>query len=107
MSHAISRPNGSCPLKVTSTEGMMKQASASSAKQFVVATEIGILHRLKKENPEKEFLPIDNEMSCKYMKMITLENLHNALKNDLYHVTVPEDIAQKARLSIDRMISIV
>ncbi len=103
----VIRQNGTCPLKVASTEGMMKQAHASSAKQFVVATEIGILHRLKKENPEKEFLPIDNEMSCKYMKMITLENLHNALKNDEFHVTVPEEIAKKAKLSIDRMISIV
>jgi quinolinate synthase len=93
-------------LKVTSTEGMIRRASESQADEFVVATEIGILHRLEKENPEKTFYPIDNEMSCQFMKMITLEKLHRSLKEDVYHVTVPEDIRVRARKSIDRMISI-
>jgi quinolinate synthase len=101
------RDNGSGQLKVTSTEGMIKQAGKSTATKFVVATEIGILHRLKKENPGKEFLPIDTEMSCQFMKMITLEKLYNSLKEDKFHVTVPDAIADKARLSIERMISIV
>jgi quinolinate synthase len=72
----------------------------------VVATEIGILHRLTKQNPEKTFYPIDEEMSCKFMKMITLENLHAALKEDRYHITVPAEVADKARIAIERMISI-
>lgn len=93
-------------LKVTSTEGMIRRASESQAKEFVVATEIGILHRLKKENPEKTFYPIDNEMSCQFMKMITLEKLHRSLKEDVFHVTVSDDIREKAKLSIDRMINI-
>lgn len=93
-------------LKVTSTEGMIRRASESQASEFVVATEIGILHRLKKENPEKTFYPIDNEMSCQFMKMITLEKLHRSLKEDVFHVTVSDDIREKAKLSIDRMISI-
>jgi len=93
-------------LKVTSTEGMIKRANESEANEFVVATEIGILHRLQKENPEKSFYPIDNEMSCQFMKMITLEKLHNALKNDVFHVTVDEETRRRARKSIDRMISI-
>ncbi len=101
---AQSRPEDT--LKVASTEGMLKRASASEAQKFVVATEIGILHRLRKENPEKTFLPIDNEMSCSFMKMITLEKLHRSLRDDLFHVTVPEHIAGKARKAIDRMISI-
>jgi len=102
----VVRQNGSSPLKVTSTEGMIRRASESSADEFVVATEIGILHRLKKENPLKTFYPIESEMSCRYMKMITMEKLHRALKEDIYHVTVPEETARRARKSIDRMVSI-
>ncbi len=102
----VARLNGSSPLKVRSTEGMIKQAQESQANEFVVATEIGILHRLKKENPEKTFHPIESEMSCRYMKMITMEKLHAALKEDKFHVTVPEETAKKARTAIDRMISI-
>lgn len=102
----VQRLNGESPIKVASTEGMLRKASDSAANEFVVATEIGILHRLKKENPEKTFHAIDNEMSCRYMKMITLEKLHFALKEDKFHVTVEEETAKRARLAIDRMISI-
>ncbi len=102
----VIRQNGGSQLKVTSTEGMIRRAAESSADEFVVATEIGILHRLKKENPTKTFHPIESEMSCRYMKMITIENLHNALKEDVYHVTVDEETARKAKTAIDRMVSI-
>lgn len=94
------------PVKVASTEGMMKAAKNSSAQEFVVATEEGILHRLKKENPEKTFLPIAAEMTCQFMKMITLEKLLHSLREDVYQVTVDKDLAQKARLPIERMVSI-
>lgn len=103
---ARNAPDSKDVLKVASTEGMLKLATSSSAKKFVVATEVGILHRLKKENPEKEFLPISSEMSCQFMKMITLEKLHRSLVEDVFHVTVPEETASKARLAIERMISI-
>lgn len=102
----VARANGSCPLKVTSTEGMIRRASESTSSEFVVATEVGILHRLKKENPDKIFHPIDNKMSCRFMKMITLESLARALREDIYHVTVPEETAKRARRAIDRMVSI-
>jgi quinolinate synthase len=102
----VVRQNGCSALKVRSTEGMIQQAVNSPAKEFVVATEIGILHRLTKQNPEKTFYPIDEEMSCKFMKMITIEKLHAALKEDKYHITVPQDVADKARTAIERMISI-
>jgi quinolinate synthase len=102
----VVRQNGCSQLKVASTEGMIKRAGQSDAQEFVVATEIGILHRLKKENPEKQFYPIDNEMSCMFMKMITMEKLLRSLKEDVYQVTVPEEIAVRARVAIDRMISI-
>ena len=93
-------------LKVASTEGMITRARSSDAKKFIVATEVGILHRLQKENPEKEFLPISSEMSCQFMKMITLEKLHRSLVEDVYHVTVPVETATKALGAIQRMISI-
>jgi quinolinate synthase len=93
-------------LKVASTEGMITRANTSSSKKFVVATEIGILHRLQKANPDKEFLPISSEMSCQFMKMITLEKLHRSLAEDVFHVTVEEETAAKALISIQRMISI-
>ena len=93
-------------LKVASTEGMITRANISSSKKFVVATEIGILHRLQKANPEKEFLPISSEMSCQFMKMITLEKLHRSLTEDVFHVTVEKPTAARALTSIQRMISI-
>lgn len=93
-------------LKIASTEGMIRRASESQADEFVVATEVGILHRLQKENPDKTFYPIDNEMSCQFMKMITLEKLYRSLTDDVFQVTVTEDIRERARKSIDRMISI-
>ncbi|MBX9950194.1 MAG: quinolinate synthase NadA, partial [Candidatus Obscuribacterales bacterium] len=102
----VARQDRGDQLKVASTEGMIVRACQSPAKQFVVATEEGILHRLKKQNPEKEFIPIADEMSCQFMKMITLEKLHAALVNDQFQVTVPEDVAAKARLSIERMVAI-
>jgi len=102
----VARAESKDVLKVASTEGMLKLASSSPSKKFIVATEIGILHRMKKENPEKEFLPISSEMSCQFMKMITLEKLHNSLVEDVFHVTVAKETADKARLAIERMISI-
>jgi quinolinate synthase len=102
----VVRQNGSSRLKVTSTEGMIRRAQESTAGEFVVATEIGILHRLRKENPAKTFYPIANEMSCQFMKMITLEKLYRSLNEEVFAVTVPDSIARKARKAIERMISI-
>jgi quinolinate synthase len=85
---------------------MMKHAHASEAKQFVVATETGILYRMQKENPGKEFVPIKRDAVCKYMKKITLEKVYNSLAHNVYEVKVPKDVADKARLAIDRMLSI-
>jgi len=91
---------------ILSTEGMMKHAKASDAKQFVVATETGILYRMQKENPDKEFIPIKRDAVCKYMKKITLEKVYDSLAHNVYEVKVPKDIADKARLAIDRMLAI-
>jgi quinolinate synthase len=91
---------------ILSTEGMMKHAKASDAQQFVVATETGILYRMQKENPDKEFIPIKRDAVCKYMKKITLEKVYNSLAHNVYEVKVPKDVADKARLAIDRMLAI-
>jgi quinolinate synthase len=91
---------------ILSTEGMMNHARTSNAKQFVIATETGIIHRMKKENPNKEFIPIKEDAICKYMKKINLEKVHNSLVDMVYEVKVPANIAEKAKLSIDRMLAI-
>ncbi len=91
---------------VLSTEGMMKHARASEAKQFIVATETGILYRMNSENPDKEFIPIKHNAICKYMKKITVEKVYNSLAQNVYEVKVPKNIADKARLAIDRMLAI-
>ena len=91
---------------VLSTEGMMKHARISDAKQFVVATETGILYRMKKENPDKEFIPVKEDATCRYMKKITLEKVYNSLAHNVYEVKVPKQVADKARLAIDRMLAI-
>jgi quinolinate synthase len=91
---------------ILSTEGMMNHARTSDAKQFVIATETGIIHRMKKENPNKEFIPLKEDAVCKYMKKISLEKVYNSLVNDIYEVKVPANIAEKAKLSIDRMLTI-
>jgi len=102
----VARSQDGSPVKVASTEGMIRRASESEAKQFVVATEEGILHRLKKLNPEKEFIPISNEMTCQFMKMITMEKLHQSLLENQFQVKVDPETAGRARKAIERMISV-
>ena len=92
---------------ILSTEGMINRARKSEAKEFIVATETGILHRMEKEiGGEKSFMPANEHAVCRYMKMITLPKLLNSLREDVFEVSVPEEMASKARLSIERMISI-
>ncbi len=91
---------------ILSTEGMIKHAAASGASQFIVATEIGVLHRMRKANPDKEFLPIDESISCKYMKMITLEKVRDSLRDLTHVVTVEPELAARARGAIERMIAL-
>lgn len=91
---------------VLSTAGMLKHAGSSPAQEFVVATEIGILHPLRRDNPNKQFYPISPEMECRYMKMITLEKTLDCLQKEMHHIVVPIDVAQKARQSVERMLAI-
>ena len=93
-------------VQVLSTEGMMNYAKNSGSSEFVVATETGILYRMKQQNPEKTFVPASDKAECQYMKMITLDKVYDSLVNEEYEVKVPKNIALKARLAIDRMLSI-
>lgn len=97
---------GNSQVQLLSTEGMMNYAKSSQAKSFVVATETGILYRMKQQNPEKDFIPVSENAVCQYMKMITLDKVYASLKEDKYEVRVPKNVAQKARLAIDRMLAI-
>src|SRR6476620_7102282 len=92
--------------KILSTEGMMKEVKTSTNNQFIIATETGMLYRMEMENPEKEFIPIKKDAVCKYMKKITVEKVYNSLINGVYEVKVPQEIASKARIPIERMLNI-
>ena len=89
---------------VLSTGGMVKRAKETPAKTIIVGTEEGLIIRLKRENPEKNFLPAKKHAICGAMKRVTLENLYYALINEEPVVEVPEDIADRARVAIERML---
>lgn len=92
--------------KILSTDGILKRAKESPAKEFIIATETGIIYRLKKENPEKCFYPAAEEATCEFMKRITLEKILWSLEDMKYHITVPEEIALKAKKSLEKMMEI-
>jgi quinolinate synthase len=89
-----------------STGGMINHPRRSKAKEFIVATETGILHRMRKENPDKTFYPVSEKAVCKYMKMITLDKVLSSLQHEVYEVRVPEETALRARKAIDRMLEL-
>jgi quinolinate synthase len=89
-----------------STEGMMRHVQESPATEFAVGTEVGILHRLRQQNPGKTFRAINPNAVCAFMKTITLDNIIDAMENMSPQVQVPADIARKARRAIDRMLQL-
>ena len=93
-------------VSILSTEGMLNHVNQSKSKNFVVATETGILYKMRQQNPEKIFIPASEKAECQYMKMITLEKVYDALVNEKNIVTVPKEIADKARLAINRMLEV-
>lgn len=98
--------NGNGHIKFLSTGGMIKYAKSSPAKEFIIATETGMLHPLRKENPDKVFYPARENAVCKYMKMITLDKVLRSLKEEVFEVKVPDHTASRAKKSIDRMLEI-
>jgi quinolinate synthase len=91
---------------ILSTEGMINFAKQSPKPRMLVATEIGIIHRLEKEAPGKRFEPVNRKAFCKYMKMITLEKLRDSLRDWKYAVEVEPGIAERARGAIERMVAL-
>ena len=89
-----------------STGGMCKFARESAATDFIVGTEVGILHRLRKENPGKRFHPVLETLVCANMKKTTLANVRDALRDLKTEVVVPLDIAVKAREAIEKMLAV-
>ncbi len=93
-------------VQILSTEGMIRRPAQSNADEFIVATEVGILHRLRRENPAKRFFAANEKASCAYMKVTTLPKVKRALERLEYRITVPPAVADKARLAIERMVAI-
>ncbi len=91
---------------ILSTEGMINRPAQSHANEFIVATEVGILHRLRRAYPGKTFYAANERASCAYMKVTTLPKVLASLQRNQFHITVPGDIAARARLAIERMVSI-
>ena len=99
--------DGTLPQEKTfflSTEGMIKHIGKSSASEFAVGTELGIMHRLNKDFSDKKFYPVNPEAVCAFMKTITLDNVILSLETMSPEVRVPKEIADKARVAIDRML---
>jgi quinolinate synthase len=92
--------------RVLSTEGMVKRAHTAPSDSFLVATETGILHRLRKEVPGKRFMAADDGAVCRFMKQITLEKVRDSLRDLQPRVEVEPEIAMRARQAIDRMLAI-
>ena len=88
-----------------STSGILKHAAASEKKQFIIATEVGTLHKLRKDNPGKEFIPVSEKIVCEYMKLATLEKVYEALRDEKFEVKVPEEISGRALEPITLMMS--
>ena len=93
--------------ELLSTSQMLKYVCESKATEFIIVTEVGILHTLRKENPGKEFYPASEKMVCPNMKRITLEKVLFSLEDMKYRITVPEPIAKKARIALERMVAVV
>jgi len=93
--------------ELLSTGQMLKFAAKSTARQFIIATEIGIIHALKKQNPEAEFVPASDRAVCPNMKKITLDKLIGSLEDMQHKITVPDRIRIEAKKALDRMVEIL
>jgi quinolinate synthase len=92
--------------QILSTGQMLKFAAKSTVTRFIVGTEVGIIHALKRQSPDKEFYPASNRAVCPNMKLMTLEKVAWALEDMQYKVAVPQDIRTRAQKSLDRMVGI-
>lgn len=93
-------------VQILSTEGMIRRPAISDVEEFIVATEVGILHRLRRENPTKRFFPANEHAVCAFMKVTTLPKVLASLHRMQHRITVDPDTAARARLAIERMVSV-
>src|SRR5512135_2578838 len=91
---------------ITSTSGMLRFCKESNDKEFIIGTEEGILHRLKKDSPDKRFYVLNNQMVCPNMKRTKLQSVLTAMEKMQYVIKVPEDIRIPAKRALDRMLEI-
>jgi quinolinate synthase len=91
--------------RVLSTDGMVRYAEETRAPEVLVATEVGILHRMSRLNRSTQFIPLDAQAICPYMKEISLEDVRDSLALDQYRIEVPSDVAAKARIALERMVA--
>jgi quinolinate synthase len=101
------KPVRDCADELLSTGQMLRYANKSDKKEFIIATEIGIIHTLKKQNPGKIFYPASESFICPNMKKITLEKVLFSLEDNKYIIKVPPDIAQRAKKALDRMVAVL
>lgn len=92
--------------EVLSTEGMIKFANKTSAQKIITGTESGLIYRLKKENPGKEFMPVSERALCPNMKLTTLEKLLWSLEDMKHEIILPEEVLRDAKKCVDRMVEI-
>lgn len=91
---------------VTSTSGMLRYAKASACNEFIVGTELGLMHRLKKENPDNVFYPLRKDMICPNMKKTTLKSILRSLTDMTNVIKVPEEIRIPAKRALDKMLEL-
>jgi quinolinate synthase len=102
--------DGTLPQRRTfflSTEGMFRHVQESDSRQFAVATEVGMLHRLRTKAPDREFVPVNPDAVCAFMKTITLDKVLKSLETLSPEVRVPAETARKARRAVERMLELV
>lgn len=92
--------------RIASTDGMVRYVRESSAREFIIATETGILHRMRKENPDKTFYAAGENAACSHMKRNSLEKIVESLERLQYPIEVPKEIAQRALLPLQRMMAL-
>ena len=92
---------------VVSTSGMLLKAKESKAKKIIVGTEEGMIYRLRKENPDKEFYSLGNAKVCTDMKRTSLIDLHRALIKDEYEIELSSEIMERAKIALERMVNYV
>jgi quinolinate synthase len=103
MSAGAIQPDG---VQILSTEGMIRRPRLSTARDFIVATETGILHRLRRANPDKRFIAASERAECEYMKVTTLPKVLRSLERLEHRIVVPPEIAKRARNALERMVAI-